>query len=882
MPERKQNKDSLFLNERRQHLSPLAITKRCIPYEPRVFHNRSRLVLNTAQQLNTPETRVLLLEGPQGVGKSTFMRGLAELMGGGDEQLFWLDIHPMSSPLQLIDTLVRSVEQTASALRQTTDQPVRGNPLQALEETLDTLPDWPVLIVLDNIEYWVKQGHFIQLELMDCLNVLLSFPNITLIISGEVLPNEEIQGAAPTVQRLTLPALNQDELLPLLKGELHHTTKRRLLDENLIHTLYEISQGEPWLLKTWLHLGLNTTVNIEALANELTQGDTPVAYGLSRFLYERLEPKERVFTHLLSMIQHPLDWQSLEALSQAFFTANDNTAPPLEKPSLLKSLLRSYLPPQRLLAELQQAQNDNTRPFHTPPPQVSFYRPIQQALQTLMPVSERQQLHSQLEAFYQAMASQPDALKAKRYDLMKVTEQAQWHQRQGQQLRGMLRDPQWVLSASPTSLEGPPNSNEKEPPIKGDPLRSFLDEDASDWLTGTLPSDFTRAETLLPIQQNTSRIDPEKANSEERSLNELLDRAFNEKSEQTASKKAELPAIQAHKVSAPSKPETRPASPADEDSLQQALQQAVGHPVQLAEALLKLAEHRINKRRWVGAQACLELSNPWKQLKSDKPAVVALEAQRAWQLLSIASQTQQAVPPIEPVLESLKQTKQLTPSKLLEGTYLLRTNQQETKATRWLASELPAFNSVSHSARETRTLASAWALLAEHYEKDQVLDLALEAHEQAIRFDQQADNTNGMAISHHNKARLHWQLKQWEPAVEQLSRAIELDKQSQNREGQWQGLRELATLYQQLRQLDKAKDKLTEALTLANDSPLWLSQTYFQLGKLHQQHRQWYDSLTAFEQALKYGRGILAQGSLQSVEQACQHARQQVASSQST
>lgn len=84
--------------DRRDTLSPLAIAKRCIRYDPSVFANRSDLVLKLADDLNDSDVKILMLLGEQGSGKTSLIRGLVELTGGelaggGQMQLLWFDAH---------------------------------------------------------------------------------------------------------------------------------------------------------------------------------------------------------------------------------------------------------------------------------------------------------------------------------------------------------------------------------------------------------------------------------------------------------------------------------------------------------------------------------------------------------------------------------------------------------------------------------------------------------------------------------------------------------------------------------------------------------------------------------------------------------------------
>src|SRR5262249_16161395 len=89
---RKQTRISYHLGDRRDTLSPLAVTRRAIRYEPLVFYNRKDLFIEPVKAVNDPRKKLVLVSGPPGRGKTAFVRGVVEMMGGGKEQLLWFDV----------------------------------------------------------------------------------------------------------------------------------------------------------------------------------------------------------------------------------------------------------------------------------------------------------------------------------------------------------------------------------------------------------------------------------------------------------------------------------------------------------------------------------------------------------------------------------------------------------------------------------------------------------------------------------------------------------------------------------------------------------------------------------------------------------------------
>ena len=79
---RARRKSGRSASDRRRVFSPLAVTKRCIRYDPNVFTHRRAQILQMAEALNDSASRMLLVSGIQGAGKTSMVRGVIELMGG--------------------------------------------------------------------------------------------------------------------------------------------------------------------------------------------------------------------------------------------------------------------------------------------------------------------------------------------------------------------------------------------------------------------------------------------------------------------------------------------------------------------------------------------------------------------------------------------------------------------------------------------------------------------------------------------------------------------------------------------------------------------------------------------------------------------------------
>ncbi|MFM7389446.1 MAG: ATP-binding protein, partial [Vampirovibrionales bacterium] len=159
--------------DRRSKETPLALCKRSIRYEPLVFEDRPEVILRLAKQLNRPSLKCLALYGEQGLGKTSIVRGLAELMGGGDEQLLWFELADYQ---QLEALCVQLLQQVVFFIANHTrthvawdeidwrcqDANNRKRLLTWVEQYLNHIPNLPLLLVIDNADVLFGQTQLQQ------------------------------------------------------------------------------------------------------------------------------------------------------------------------------------------------------------------------------------------------------------------------------------------------------------------------------------------------------------------------------------------------------------------------------------------------------------------------------------------------------------------------------------------------------------------------------------------------------------------------------------------------------------------------------------------------------------------------------------------------
>lgn len=432
VPERRSKSGSLTLSERRDTVSPLAVAKRCIRYDPLVFQNRTDLVIQMAEALNDPVHKMLMVTGPQGSGKTSLVRALVEMMGGGPEQLLWFDINVHADFDEITQFLIRYVTYICTARNipasdsapggrrprpggEGTPPPSPVSTAQARQDVLDTLrthlesvADLPLLIVIDNLEYIVDPEYQIQsFAFKEILNFLLSFPNIKMLLLGERLPYGDISVDAEVVTEIKVTGLSPQASVPVLQD---HVPNGRVSEE-VCQNLVRLSGGMPWQLRS-----LNTLARFEiplALVVETAQapGKTLLECMTEEALAQLDEAAHQIVT-VLCCLRHPVDVPTLRAVLAV--CAPGVATEVLQQPeaSLIRMFLKKLYPPQVVLRQIRtQLEHPSAEtPAGRGQPNPWFeigHRQIRKILYHRLPEEERQALHTHLQAFYQQEKDTP-------------------------------------------------------------------------------------------------------------------------------------------------------------------------------------------------------------------------------------------------------------------------------------------------------------------------------------------------------------------------------------------------------------------------------------------------------------------------------------------
>lgn len=448
-------------NERRDALSPLAITKRCIRYEPAVFTSWTPEILRMASLLNDPAIRCVTVTGPEGSGKTSFMRGVVELMGGGPEQLVWLDTLPQQAPERFPAMLQETLHYLLQRLVARADwrpTPVANNPFTlpdtekgttgatpphqwaALLDGLSEVSNLPLLVVLDHAETLLlpnrdksqpPQWRVPQLD--DLLAGLLRCPNVKLVLVGEGLPEAKRWVDQPgAAERLTLPALTEASIRQLMQGSLFDSalTRRSLIDTELIWQTVRHIEGAPWLTRCLVPLVRETTVNLhelKALLQSVPVGELATAEALTRFLWPRFTSEEQALFGVLAVLRQPLSHSTLRTLLRATGHSGQLFNEQSFNYSLIRLLLRSRVPPQQVIQAIQQGER---RPGTAAVAWSFLYRPIRRQVQDLLSAEQHHRYHQTLAAFYAAEARLPESKRQSLASDAMVQQALQYHRQE--------------------------------------------------------------------------------------------------------------------------------------------------------------------------------------------------------------------------------------------------------------------------------------------------------------------------------------------------------------------------------------------------------------------------------------------------------------------
>ncbi len=838
VPERRTSVASLAMNERRDSLSPLSVTKRCVRYDPNVFINRRTVVSELADSLNRPDKKLLLLSGPQGAGKTSLARGLIELMGGGAEQLLWFDTSSHTDFDDIIHFLIQYITYICAALRieQSTAQPqpqTVADPLLRIEQMLGSIAHVPLLIVLDNVEHIVDGDFRINsFQLKEMLNFLLSFPNIKMVLAGERLPYTDLSANAGVITEVKLAGLSEADVLALFK------THDRLLAPEVLQDIYRKTHGEPWLLKLFFYLS-----KLEMLHQALS------AQTMTQFVYDHLSEQERQVAQVLSLLRHPADFDTIISITRfcqpSLIGGSTEAFRQMLDRSLFKPLMKRTFPPQSVLEHIR----DRHQPLRTFHPWYEFYRHVKQEIYGRIDPEERYRIHALLSEFYTQEKAKPQGQRLYRVKTTSLTAEARFHAQSARQRRPIRGEEASLESRSYTY------SAEQLPLDKGVGTSKSASDSISDSRKSVPPSNWRlMAERASKLPDQPQKPDPHlqphlQAEIQKLGLSpEEVSRLFEtEEVSQTVNEPMNHP--ENHPVNDPlGHPTLASILKASEQALaRMAFQDA-------AELLLEAVHWYASHGRFEQAEATLKrvvdfgpnlspglLGSVYREWAQIHHALDKTAAEKE------AQQTACRYFEAQGVSRSAEQTEQY--AKVLKAMADLAFREGQTDcALALLRQRLGLFQQAgmrAHAAEGFFTLAQALDDLKQ-------ADLALQAYQEALNIDKQQGNTLSCAAITANMASIYADKRQWQQSVQAFEASYRYDQQAKNEEGQLETLMGLADVYFRQAKLEQVEATYQNALRLAIQSqlPLWKTRIYRQLGLLYRQQQRREDALEYLRSAL--------------------------------
>jgi tetratricopeptide (TPR) repeat protein len=413
----RERSNNFHLDDRRDRLSPLAISKRAIRYEPHVFFNRGPLVYEVAKCLNDPQERVLMIGGTSGIGKTSFVRGVIELMGGTPAQLLWFDVTPMTDVDQITRFMVEYLFYIYQSARPDIHIDESISPIESLRYLIQQSPDQRILLVLDNAELLVTPDeHFRSKDFREMVQFLLGFPNIKLLLSGTRLPLKDLKSAS---RHWWLSPLTDEQLLKVVHMTLNQAGPEKKTDKPLVpldtlRRVVPLFRGTPEYAWVWMRLlKLLPSQRSQKVLN-LTASDTEhIDSMLLQIALENLTESQFAVAELLSLIRHGVTPTIMrEVLSYCLPQL------PMEKLNnidqiVLGTLLKKVYPPQSVLTWLHKREQlaaegvEHASGNNSVEPSYALVDVFADRIRERLSLETKAQLHQRLSSMYQDEKRKP-------------------------------------------------------------------------------------------------------------------------------------------------------------------------------------------------------------------------------------------------------------------------------------------------------------------------------------------------------------------------------------------------------------------------------------------------------------------------------------------
>ncbi len=865
--------------ERRNTISPLAVTKRCVRYDHHVFLNRKPLIIEMAESLNSVDKKLILMGGVQGCGKTSLARGIIELMGGGKEQLLWFDVNAHTDFDEIIVFLMQYITYICSALSiqyaegfsDAEADKLPDDPFQKLEALILKVAHIPLLIVIDNVEHIVDAKYQIRsFPLKETLNFLLSFPNIKITLCGERLPYADMSAKASVVTDIKLAGLNEKDVIKLLQSQslpnplkqVNDSEPENTLEQEALIELYQKTQGYPWLLKTIFYLKKHHTGEFSSLTElnhmlATRKNDNP-SDAIARFIYNHLTPEEQEVAQVLALVRHPADFNTLLAMSRyckpgLAMGSPENfqeTFKSTLEHSILKPLMKRTFPPQSMLAHIK---NRHEAPSQFQPG-YELYRHIKKAFATVMSSAERARIHRLLQDFYLKEKNKAFADRIYQVKSKPLIAEAKYHGNSSRERRSIFNDTSQRLDSKaylyggikpldsrpesgPGLAQSSSLSSESLEPLDLGVEPVSLDElDLSEEEKNLLSKDgqAERFNEDLEREKLEELEDPEKLEEPETLLDTSL--TFSEHLTQAAEEPIIQPLIDPveaieteNSVSSllrESELEAETGSESGELDLieKQILQHLAGavanhNRPKILTHLLRLARHRRSKGFFQKAEECLG-----KALEFHKEASEVELADIYGQLGSIHKETYRHNSALDYLKKAITHyehhAKQASISESAYEQGQLYEDLGDIYAFRGqhhqaISAYYKGLELLSLMAETGSSQADLYFKLAQVYDVMNVPENAINYYEQSLSLDRANHNELSCAATLSNMAALHQEAGRFEKALDCFNQSLGYDRRNDYSEGVYKTLEKMAYLYIQLKLWQKAEQSYQQAMATA-------------------------------------------------------------------
>lgn len=916
----RQAKPELQMKDRRDVLSPLAVTKRCVRYEPHVFVHRQSLILTLARALNMPSRKIALVGGPQGSGKTSLVRGLIEVMGSSNEQLLWFDVTRHTDFEEIIQFLIQYITYVCAAVGElqelgTTEFGTPEEPIRRLEKLINRVSDMPLLLVLDNVEYIVDDElRFNSYPFKEMLNFLLAFPNIKMVLIGERLPYADMSPNQEGVEDIHLEGMEEQHACTWMQTRKKSGSEPdpALLEQlvapeaeiTALHQLYFKTQGQPWLLKILFYLNHQARLDFitlnRLLDSETKDQKTPPVAELVRYIYQRLPDQHRRVFQVLAFLRHPVNAKTLLSLVNVCYPVlgpsglDAATLEDLLEHSLLKVVLKIIYPPQEVLSHIrnrrsQQEQRAEERKFK---PWYELYHTVKRILYASLGQEERERIHTVLQDLYLREKGLEPANRTMRIRSRALLAEAKYHGSAARERKlnvstlGMGVDLSIDSLAAKTSnarknASNQPLTLEDYKSVKLPDGLSFSDEAETSLDGPTFQELLANSSDKLSVQEylaslaltesEKNMLFPEQGSDSEEALPApSVSEAEEQKVATPARKEPEADAaVPFHRFAQTLLAES--SMDEQEKAILERFSTALssGESGVIARELVGLARHRAGNGRYQSACQCLERA---LSLKAEAGKAVVAEIHQL--LGSVHKETYHHNAAVSMLSKAAVEIRRLMyEDDEVNVAWLARLGKVYQDLGEIYAyrkqkdSALQAFNQALRwyqSADDENRIAQVYYQLAGVYDEASEPEQAIDYYQKALKRDESTGNKLSMASSLANLGYLYRDSARWKESAESFLRSLKLDKELNNVEGQLNTLDALAALYLQRKAIDRAQSAARQGLAIAlrENAGFWQANFYMKLGQIYERQQDWRQALHHFLLAQDSGEKELSSQSL--------------------